>query len=514
MNTRNRLILLALVFIIALAFLSPTLLKVAGKNPEDFGLTFAKPINLGLDLVGGVHLVYQVESAEAVKSRLQSIGTSLVAELRKQKISALRAGVNSLTQLEITLLGGHLVDRAKEKISSEYPNLQFVNTVAEGGKAKVIYGVSEREVLQIEKEAVSQAIETLRNRVDQFGVSNPIIQRAGDDRIILQMPGVTDIDSVKSVVGSVAKLEFRLLPRGSGESTESIILKDRHNQPISVESDIQMTGDAVSDARVSFDQGQIEISLSFTAAGAKTFKDVTTAGVGRQLAIVLDNVVYSSPRINEPIPGGRASITGQFSREEARQLAIVLRAGALPAPLNILEERTVGPTLGRESINNGILAMLAGCTLIFFFMIVYYRKSGWIAVAALGLNLTLMLSALAMFGAVLTLPGMAGLALTIGMAVDANVIIYERIREELRLGKSRDSAVTAGFERALSAIIDSNITTLISGLVLYYFGTGPIRGFAVALNIGIITTVFCATFASRLAFSVLPLRSARTELSI
>jgi preprotein translocase subunit SecD len=271
-----------------------------------------------------------------------------------------------------------------------------------------------------------------------------------------------------------------------------------------------MTGDSVVDARVGFDQrGQAEVSVALSPLGAKTFAKVTSENVGRNLAIVLDGVVYSSPVIREAITGGRASISGGFTTDEAKQLKIVLKAGALPAPLEVLEERTVGPTLGLESVKKGLMAMAVGFGVIALFMVVYYAKAGVIAVATLILNAVFMVAALSFFGATLTLPGLAGLALTIGMAVDSNVIIFERIRDEVRAGVARDLAVHTGFDKAFSAIFDANITTLLSGMILYYFGTGPIRGFAVTLCIGVVSTVFCAVFAARLAFDYFELKGKR-----
>jgi preprotein translocase subunit SecD len=326
------------------------------------------------------------------------------------------------------------------------------------------------------------------------------------------MPGASDVESVKKIVGSVAKLEFRFHPSATTRAFAEQI-KTRDGTLVAVEDEVQMTGEAVDDARVSTGTGQVEVSLALNKEGARQFRRITTDGVGRQLSIILDGVEYSSPVIREPIAGGRASISGGFTFEEAKQLAVVLRAGALPAPLKVLEERTVGPTLGQESIEKGILAIIVGFVAILLFMVTYYKKAGMVAVASLALNIVLVLAGLSAFGATLTLPGLAGLALTVGMAVDANVIIFERIREELRRGAGRDAAVEVGFGKALSAIIDSNITTLLAGLVLFYFGTGPIKGFAVTLSIGILTTIYCATFVAKLSFDLFPLRG-KSGLSI
>jgi preprotein translocase subunit SecD len=284
-------------------------------------------------------------------------------------------------------------------------------------------------------------------------------------------------------------------------------LRGKSGETVVVEDQALMTGDAVSDARVNIDQkGEVQVSLKLTPTGGQTFARITSENVGRQLAIVLNGVVTSSPVIREPITDGNASISGGFTMDEAKELKIVLKSGALPAPLEILEERTVGPTLGLESVKKGLIAMAIGFGTISLFMVVYYLKSGAVAVGTLVLNAILMMGCLSLFGATLTLPGLAGLALTIGMAVDSNVIIFERIRDEIRNGASRDLAVHTGFDKAFGAIFDSNLTTLLAGGILYYFGTGAIRGFAVTLSVGIATTLFCAVYVARLCFDYFELK--------
>lgn len=499
-DLQKRIIIFLAVLAVAVAFLLPTILR------EKFTIQWvSKPISLGLDLSGGVHILYEVQAREAVVGRLQSTANSIRADLRNEKIAVTKSRISEKNQLELTLLGEGLVDKAKKKIE-ENKDLTFIEKKTDNERPVLVYGINDQRIIRIEDEAVNQAVETLRNRVDQFGVSEPLIQRVGEKRILLQMPGVSDIEQVKSMVGKVAKLEFRLVPRGEGGES-SIALKNREGNPVRVEDQVLMTGDAVDDARAETLNGQIEVLLSLTTDGGRAFSRLTTENVSRNLAIVLDGVVYSSPEIREPITGGSASISGGFTYEEASLLAKILRAGALPASLKILEERTVGPTLGKESIQKGILAITVGFASIIVFMLYYYRKAGMVAVGNLLLNLIYLMALLSAFGATLTLPGLAGLALTIGMAVDSNVIIFERIRDELRLGATRDAAVVAGFDKALSAIIDSNVTTLLAGLLLYYFGTGPIRGFAVTLCIGIATTIYCATVVSRLAFDYFSLRS-------
>jgi preprotein translocase subunit SecD len=506
MGIIQRVLVVVVLVLLSLGFVAPTI------NNDFFRemTWFSKPISLGLDLRGGVHLVYEVQTKEAVKSKLVGMGNGIRSELREKKIPVVRTGVVGDNQLEVTLLNQNSEEAARNLVVSTYPQLSFVERgIDSSGRPKFLFSLSTVESSRIEDESVLQAIETLRNRIDQFGVAEPLLQRVGEKRIQLQMPGETDSTKVKNLVGKVAKLEFRLAPASPTQSNV-VTIKDQLNNPVKVEDQALLTGEAIKDANFSFVDGKFAVDLKFTTKGASDFGKITSENVGRLLSIILDGVEYSRPVIREPIRDGNCQISGSFTKEEARTLRFVLRSGALPAPLGLMEERTVGPTLGQESIEKGILAMLVGCAAIALFMVVYYKKSGVIAVATLILNLLLMLAALSAFGATLTLPGLAGLALTIGMAVDANVLIFERIRDELRNGSSRDAAVRAGFDKAFTAILDSNVTTFISGAILFYFGTGSIRGFAVTLCIGIVTTVFSATFAARLGFEALTLDKSDT----
>lgn len=508
-NLRQRLIALAAVIIASLLLLAPTFFR----DQLGEGWPFSKPISLGLDLSGGVHLAYEVVTPEAVKTNLQQTANSIRAQLRSDKIAVIRAKALENNSFELVLLSDSLAERARAKIEEEYKDITFKEKTMEGERARLVYTISEARAEHIERTAISQAVETLRNRVDQFGVAEPLIQTVGANRIMLQMPGFSDIERVKKVVGSVAKLEFRLVAERRDENAQ--VLKDRQGTSYHLEENVMMTGEAVDDARVEgLAMGKVEVTLKLTTEGARTFRQITSENVGRQLAIVLDNVVYSAPVIQTAITQGAASISGSFTLDEAQQLAIVLRAGALPAPLKVVEERTVGPSLGRESIRAGVIAILTGFGGIMLFMCLYYKKAGWVAVGTLALNLLLILACLSFFGATLTLPGLAGLALTIGMAVDSNVIIFERIRDELKNGASRDAAVEGGFGKAWSAILDTNVTGLVSGLLLYAVGTGPIRGFAVTLSIGVITTMFCAVFVAKIAFDYFSLRDREGKLAI
>ena len=378
-----------------------------------------------------------------------------------------------------------------------------------------------------------QALETLRNRVDQFGVSEPTLQRQADNRILIQLPGVKDPQRAIDLLGKTARLEFKMvmedanpqdaiagnLPRGGQllyERRVDPLSGTISETPIIVETKTSLTGDLLSNAQVRIDTRFNEpyVAIDFNSVGAKRFDQITAANVGRRMAIVLDDTVYSAPVIRERISGGSAQVSGSFTEQEATDLAIVLRAGSLPAPVKIMENRTVGPSLGQDSINQGIMSILIGSVLVILAMFLYYRLSGLVANLVLILNIVFIMAMLSIFGATLTLPGLAGIVLTVGMAVDANVLIFERIREELRLGRTARAALEAGFEKAKLTIIDANITTLIAALVLFQFGTGPVKGFAVTLSIGIISSLFTAVIVSRLIFDFFLSRSQATRLSI
>ncbi|MGH8006439.1 MAG: protein translocase subunit SecD, partial [Candidatus Binatia bacterium] len=386
-----------------------------------------------------------------------------------------------------------------------------------------------REIQRLREYTFDQSLETLRNRIDQFGVAESIVQRQGDREIVVQLPGIKEPERAKELIGKTAVLEFKLVAEGEQAGASggngTMVLQGQEVEPLSgqvrkvpytLEKKTLMTGDVIADAHVrpGVDIEGPYVELVLNDRGARLFEQITGENVGRSLAIILDNTVYSAPVIREKIGGGRASITGSFDIKEARDLAIVLRAGALPAPVTIAEERIVGPSLGKDSITQGILSFMVGGALIVIFMIVYYKFAGVLADLAVLLNIVLLLAALAALEATLTLPGIAGIVLTIGMAVDANVLINERMREELRLGKSARAAVEAGYERALPAILDSNITTFLSGLILFQFGSGPVKGFAVTLCIGILTTVFTAVFCTRVVYDYLLSRRRIVALSV
>ena len=369
------------------------------------------------------------------------------------------------------------------------------------------------------KDAPQRALEIIRNRIDQFGVLEPVIQLQGSRRILIQLPGITDRERAKDIVGKTAHLEFKivsddpdLIKRASeGEKIEGYELKyieveEGKKEALLVEEDAVLTGDMLVDATTEFSQqgfGQPYVSLELNDKGGDMFSDITGTNVGKRLAIVLDGEVDTAPVIRERIPSGRAQITGNFSVQEAKDIALVLRAGALPAPVNIIEERSVGPALGQDSVEKGIRAILIGGACVLLFMAIYYLIAGVVADLALVLNILIITGALSYFGATLTLPGIAGLVLTIGMAVDANVLIFERIREESKLGKSLKAAIHAGYDKAFWTILDANVTTLITALILFQFGTGPVRGFATTLSIGILASMFTALVVTRLVMDLI-----------
>jgi protein-export membrane protein SecD len=386
------------------------------------------------------------------------------------------------------------------------------------------------------KDAVNRAIEIMRNRVDQFGVAEPLIARQGDKWIVIQLPGIRDPQAAKDLIGKTALLEFRIVNTSEKANKVLDIFRDKgitpsqYREDPSAYPDIEatmpqdasvfeskedtnyyildkavLTGASLTNAKVEFGGqfGQPIVSMEFNREGARAFGDVTERNIGRRLAIVLDGIVQSAPKINSRIPDGKAIIEGSFNAESAKLLATVLRAGALPAPVKVIEERTVGPTLGEDSIKNGFMSAIIGIAIVFVFMIVYYRASGLIADIALALNLIILIAVMAYFQFTLTLPGVAGIALTLAMAVDANVLILERIREEIAIGKTARVAVDAGYQKVFWTIFDANITTLIAAIFLFQFGTGPIKGFAVTLSIGLIVSMFTAISVTKLIYDLL-----------
>jgi preprotein translocase subunit SecD len=511
-------------------YLVPTL---AGTVPSWLGVLKDSKISYGLDLQGGTHLILTVDVDEAVRKYVDVNAEQLRRQLRSEGVRAPQVRRSGDTQVTVKVSGDDR-DELEGVVSESFPNFRVTSSNSDGELLVQELALIEGEVSRVRQSAVDQSLETIRNRIDQFGVSEPIIQRQGTNDILVQLPGIQDPERAKELIGKTAVLEFKLVrdPNGDAYSaggkplpagTEVLYeikkgdLGQRRRGPaLLVESQTLMTGDVVTEARVR--PGELPnsrvVSMDFNSRGARLFEEITGANVNRQLAIILDDTIYSAPRIQERIGGGKAIITGSFTAEEARDLSIVLRTGALPAPVSIAEERTVGPTLGKDSIRRGVQSFVVGGTLVLIFMIFYYRLAGLLANLALVLNVAFLLATLAALGATLTLPGIAGIVLTLGMAVDANVLINERIREELRLGKTPRAAIEAGYERALPAILDSNITTFLSGLILFQFGSGPIKGFAVTLCIGLVSSVFTAVVVTRLIYDYLLSRGRLKTVSI
>ena len=513
-----RIVVVAAVLLLSLTYTLPTFTdKLPSWWPD-------KKVSLGLDLKGGIHLVMGADLNVVVENTVGRTADELRRALAEESISAVRVAKGPGVTIEAEFADAESMKAAEKLLSKQFQNL----TISRRDGLHMIASLTPAEVASIKELTSRQALETIRNRVDMFGVAEPDIRPQGEDRIVIQLPGMDDPKRAVALIGKTALLEFKLVddsrsgewaltngvPAGMEVLYERSVSPDGREQryPYLVKRTPLMTGESLTDARVTMTGrlGEPEVSITFDSRGARQFERVTGEYVGRRMAIVLDGMVYSAPTIQTRIAGGRAVITGSGSVDEARDLAVALRAGALPAPVEVLEERTVGPTLGADSIEMGYRAGLMGLGLVLAFMAVYYRKSGLVADAALLFNVPIILSVLAGFGATLTLPGIFGLVLTLGMAVDANVLVFERIREEIRAGKTPKAAVAAGFGRAFWTIFDSNLTTLITAMVLYQFGSGPIRGFAVTLSVGIISSMFTAVFFSRVVFD-LALTGRRTE---
>ncbi|MBI3988323.1 MAG: protein translocase subunit SecD [candidate division NC10 bacterium] len=528
---RWRIILLLATTAIAVYYLLPTISRISSLPPLlPAFLPRAERLNLGLDLRGGMHLVLEVQTEKAVENTMERLTAELRRAAEKEQIPVGEIQREGQDRIRVRLAGAD----AQEKFSKVLSDSSTLRLKREEVRPdEILLKLDEREANRIQEMAVRQSLETIRNRVDQFGVTEPYIAPEGERRIVIQLPGIKEPERAINLVGKTAQLEFRLLDdqanleealKGNVPEGDEILYQHVKGEertiirrvPYVVQKKALLTGDLITSARaaISPDTGEFEVNLELDREGARIFGEVTAQHVGKHLAIVLDGVVQSAPRINEPIPGGRARITGRFTEQEATDLAIVLRAGALPAPAKIIQNLTVGPSLGQDSIRNGIRASILGGILVILIMVVYYKASGLIADGALLLNLIMMVGALAILRATLTLPGIAGIALTIGMAVDSNVLIFERIREELRLGKTVRSGIDAGYQRAWVTIVDSHVTTLITALALFLFGTGPIRGFAVTLSIGVILNLYTATVGTKVVFNWLTSRWQLKQLSI
>jgi preprotein translocase subunit SecD len=519
-DLRWRAALVLAVLVVALVYLLPTV----GKELPGWWVKFfpEEKIHLGLDLQGGMHLILEVENDKAVENTAERFAQELKDELGSGHIRFRLVERQGQDGVKLLLPQDQDWQQVARLIKDKFPLLEVQDRKVNQEQLQVNLKIEADQVRHIKKLAVDQGLETIRNRIDQFGVSEPDIRTQGENRVLIQLPGIKDPQRAIDLIGKTALLEFKLvdeqqsveqalqgkIPVGdkiyygrrvdpvTGQvSRNAYLLKDR----------TLLTGEYLTNAEVRIDTqyNRPYVALSFDDRGARLFEKISGDHIKERLAIVLDDNVYSAPVIQDRISGGNAIIEGQFTMEEAKDLAVVLRAGSLPAPVKILEERTVGPSLGRDSIRKGLFSMAVGGVLVVAFMVIYYGGSGIIADMALILNIILIMAGLAALRATLTLPGIAGIILTIGMAVDANVLIFERVREELRLGKTPRAALDAGYSKATLTILDANVTTLIAAIVLFQFGTGPVRGFAVTLSLGIIASMFTAIFGTRLLFDYL-----------
>jgi protein-export membrane protein SecD len=464
-------------------------------------------VSLGLDLRGGSHLLLEVDMNVVEQERLNS----LVDEVRTQLVAA-KIGYSDLAaaanHVSFTVRDAGRMNDVRGIVNKLDPGMD----VQIGTSGTVMLTPNQQALIQRRNSAIDQSIEIVRRRIDETGTKEPTIQREGEDRILVQLPGVENPEHVKEILGKTAKMTFQLvdpnaspqdarggrLPPGDVLLPSDTTANGQPTQYYVVRRRVMVSGDTLTDATATFQNSSPVVSFKFDSTGARRFADATKENVGKPFAIVLDNKVISAPVIREPILGGSGVIEGSFTVQTANDLALLLRAGALPAPLTVLEERTVGPDLGADSIHAGALASVVGVVMVIVFMVVFYGLFGLFADVALFFNLCIMLGALTLLGATLTLPGIAGIALTMGMAVDANVLIYERIREEVRGGRSLISSLQAGFERAFGTILDSHVTTLVAGALMFWLGSGPVKGFAVTLSLGVLTSLFSAILVTRL----------------
>ena len=462
-----------------------------------------QPVNLGLDLQGGSSLLLQVKMDDVLKDKMSTLEDSVRQSLREHRVryQNLSSGKDAVT---VKIADYKARDKAKEAFRKLDEGL--VVSEDENGEGLVSISYNEQALAQLKARIIDQSVSIVRRRIDELGTKEPIVQGQGSDRVLVQLPGVQNPESVKILLGKTAKMSFHLVDettsvmqakRGKISKTSRIMNGTEGDQYVVIRKPV-VGGENLTDARVSFDNGQPVVSFRFNTIGGRKFAEVTSNHVGERLAIVLDNEVISAPNIQSAITGGSGIITGNFTTKSANDLALLLRSGALPAPLEVLEERTVGAGLGADSIHDGVVASVVGFTAVIIFMILAYGLFGLMVDITLFLNLSIMLGVMSFIGTTLTLPGIAGIILTIGMAVDANILIFERIREEVNRGRTIRDAVTVGFTEAYRTIVDSNLTTLVAGAVLFYFGSGPVRGFAVTLTIGILTSMFTSVTVSRL----------------
>ena len=488
-------------------------------NEENFLLS--KKINLGLDLQGGSYLLLEVETKPLINQNLQEKVIKLRDYFKKNNIRYKKLSHENekitiiLNEVDIKKFEEYFLNKDND-LNFFYSNYRSYEMEYLIENNNFIIKYSKFGLIEINNSAVDQSLEIVRRRIDEVGTKEPTIIRRGSNRILIELPGLDDPARIKKLLGKTAKLTFRLVSDDDSEFSSELISFEDSDEKINVNKRIVVSGDNLINASPKLDNqtNQAIVSFTFDRVGAKKFGRTTTDNVGKRLAIILDDKVISAPQIREPILGGNGQITGNFTFQSATDLALLLRSGALPAALNIIEERTVGPDLGEDSIKAGALSLLIGFLLVIFYMIYKYRLLGIIADLALILNLILLIGILSVLEATLTLPGIAGIILTVGMAVDANVLIFERIKEEKKNENSIIHAFDMGYKKAQSAVLDANITTFISAIILFFLGSGPVKGFAVTIGIGIITTLFSAYFFARHLTSYYVLRNKDKEISI
>ena len=492
-----------------------SVLNLQNKN----NLVLDKKVNLGLDLQGGSYLLLEINSDSLVEEKIQSKVIPLKKLLKENNLKyenfkivekKLSFKIDDLEKFELLFFSKK--DNSVNPYIDNYRSFELDYKTLDNNDIEISF--SKYGLLVINNAALKQSIEIVRRRIDDVGTKEPTILQRGEKRILVELPGLKDPDRIKKLLGKTAKLNFRLVSNNSEFGVEELL--SENDEKLKISKRIVMSGENLIDAQPSIQNQQNEPTVSFTLdrLGSQKFGRATTDNVGKRLAIVLDGKIISAPTINEPITSGKGVISGNFTFQEATDLALLLRSGALPTPLDVVEERTVGPDLGEDSIKSGITSLIVGFVLVILFMFYKYRIFGLVANTALIANLLMLIGVLTILEATLTLPGIAGIILTVGMAVDANVLIFERIREELKTEKSIIHAFDTGYTKARITVLDANITTLIAAIILFAFGSGPVKGFAITLGIGIITTLFTAYFLARHLTSLIVLRNNNKEIKI
>ncbi len=496
-----------------------SVVSIANLFESEKNFLLSKKVNLGLDLQGGSYLLLEVDSKPAFKQKMQDKVVSIRKAFKKQKIKyknlKLRNEIISfqLANNEIEKFEAFFLDKENSinKYYNRYRSYEMDYSITEDS---VAIKYSKYGIIEIKNSILNDSLEIVRRRVDEVGTKEPTIVRRGNERILIELPGLDDPNRIKKLLGKTANLTFRLVSETEDDFGSELLPFEDSDEKINISKRVIVSGDNLDNAQPQFDRttNQAVVSFTFDRAGSKKFGRATTDNVGKRLAIVLDNKIISAPVVREAILGGNGQITGNFTFQSATDLAVLLRSGALPAPLNIIEERTVGPDLGEDSIKAGSISLLIGFLLVISYMLFKYKFLGIIADLSLIINLILLIGILTIFEATLTLPGIAGIILTVGMAVDANVLIFERIKEEMKIEKSNIHAFDTGYKKAQSAILDANITTLISAIILFFLGSGPVKGFAVTLGVGILTTLFCAYFFARHLSSIYVMKNRDNQI--